>query len=158
VRAAVFDALPASDHLFGDLLEEERRRDPFARGTVRLYAELKVLERVAPLAALARSRRPYAPYLPRRFSGEVYVEAGPLAEALREAAALREVAEKAGIPCKGFGEHPPPWDRLLEEAGKPAVRELGPVRPPTPDEAAAETLCASSTKRFALTWRSAAAL
>jgi hypothetical protein len=142
VRVVFFDALPASDHLFGDLLEEERQRDPFARGTIRLYAELKVLERVAPLAALAlaRSRRPYAPYLPRRFGGKVYVEAGPLAEALREAAALREVAEKAGIPCKGFGEHPPPWDRLLGEAGKPAVRGLGPVRPPTPDEAAAENL------------------
>jgi hypothetical protein len=144
VRAVLFDSVPALDQL-GDLREEEVRRDPLARGAYRLWAELRLLEEVAKLAALASGE--HVPYPPRRESSGVYVPVRYFKRALEAAEELGRVVRAAGKPCEGLAPAPPPWDKVLEakeryeRVGVDGEEVLVPVRePPTPEAAAAALL------------------
>ena len=125
VRAVFFTALPDPY----DVPEEEMRGDPLLRGVLRLEVELKVLGRVAELAALASGE--YVPYLPQ--SPSFYVRAWRLARALRRRESLREALARAGVQL-GELSVPQPWSKVLEREG---ARERGFVpfpRPRTPEE------------------------
>jgi hypothetical protein len=130
VRAVFFTALPDPY----DVPEEEMRGDPLLRGVLRLEVELKVLGRVAELAALASGE--YVPYLPQ--SPSFYVRALWLARALRRRESLRETLARAGVQL-GELSVPQPWSEVLErvekrQAATPLERLQEWLRPRSPEE------------------------
>ena len=109
VRAVFFTALPDPF----DVPEEEMRGDPLLRGVLRLEVELKVLGRVAELAALASGEHaPFPPHFPL-----FYVRALWLARALKRRESLREALARAGVQL-GELSVPQPWSEVLERVEK----------------------------------------
>ena len=130
VRAVFFTALPDPF----DVPEEEMRGDPLLRGVLRLEVELKVLGRVAELAALASGEHaPFPPHFPL-----FYVRALWLARALKRRESLREALARAGVQL-GELSVPQPWSEVLErvekrQAATPLERLQEWLRPRSPEE------------------------